>query len=435
MHNDAGSRLASILLLITALSSFARAATEPATRPADSLLSPYDADPQVIWNRLHRALFLRTARDGTQYIHTVDPLLFENASFLLEGEPHQRAIAALDECLALPRDRMIADPLKRVFIQHDLWAAFDYLARPPYPWDDKPARSAAMLELRVRLARLIGRLELSPDEIAALPDNYTAAVKSNEFPTDHDPQNPKRPFLPADLFDPKGLWVRFTDQGGSPMTPQHFHAASGRAVHVVFLRLPGGREATLLYLASLKHGSDRQFPPGTMLAMVRRAVTVATTNQPRVTPVAELVQIRVYRRIPDDPRANFHGDFGEQDVYEFALDRAKFFAGEPGLRPVGAAEQMESFERNIDPFEHGEPTMAFLAGLKMTTLQTCTQCHQAPGIYSVLSVARRLQADPKDESNRFENLDWNVEMEQTLVPKVQQFDWGLLQGMLDAERR
>ena len=31
----------------------------------------------------------------------------------------------------------------------------------------------------------------------------------------------------------------------------------------------------------------------------------------RVTPLTELVQIRVYRRIPDDTRANYRGDFGE----------------------------------------------------------------------------------------------------------------------------
>src|SRR5262249_54893168 len=145
-------------------------------------------------------------------------------------------------------------------------------------------------------------------------------------------------------FDAKGPWVRFHEATALPMAEQHFEGAGGRAVHVIFLRLPGGRAATEQYLKDLhreepflkeahRH-SVKQFPPGTMVAMVRRALTVDQSAKVRVTPVTELVQLRVYRRIPRDPEANFHGDFGEQDVYEFVLDRAKLFAGEHGLRAV-----------------------------------------------------------------------------------------------------
>lgn len=101
---------------------------DPAARPTDTRLTPYAADPDHLWNRLHRALFVRTAADGRRHAHTTDPLLYRGSKFLLEGEPHRRAVAVLDEFLAEPADRPAADPLRRLSLQRDLWAAFDYTA-------------------------------------------------------------------------------------------------------------------------------------------------------------------------------------------------------------------------------------------------------------------------------------------------------------------
>jgi hypothetical protein len=79
-------------------------------------------------------------------------------------------------------------------------------------------------------------------------------VKSEQYPTDHDPKRPERPFLPADLFDPDGPWVRFHEATAKPMAKQHFDGAGARAVHDIFLRLPGGRAATEQYLKDLSPG-------------------------------------------------------------------------------------------------------------------------------------------------------------------------------------
>ena len=68
------------------------------------------------------------------------------------------------------------------------------------------------------------------------------------------------------------------------------------------------------------------------VAMVRRAIAIDRSTKIRVTPVTEMVQIRVYRRIPDEPKANFHGDSGEQDVCECARERHL-----PGTREIDAA--------------------------------------------------------------------------------------------------
>src|SRR5262249_36868603 len=153
---------------------------------------------------------------------------------------------------------------------------------------------------------------------------------------------------------------RFRATTRGPMAPRHFQESGGRAVHVVFLRLPGERAATEQYLHELCREelpkdaqrkshvkySARQFPPGTMVGMVRRALAVDSSGKLRVTPLTELVQIRRYRRIPEDPDANFHGDFGEQDVFEFVLDRESLFTGKHALRAVGPSDPEEPFERD-----------------------------------------------------------------------------------------
>jgi hypothetical protein len=416
----------------------------PAPRPIDSRFAPYAADPDHPWNRLHQALFVRHAADGGRRVHTTDPLLYESGTFLLAGESHRRVVTLLDQFLARPGDRTADDPLKRLFLQRDLWATFDYAARYPDEWVFTLKDEPAAIALRNRLAKAVGLLALFDREIAALPDNYALAVKAKQYATAYDPKHPERSFLPPDLFDPAGPWVRFHESTGKPMAEQHFKGAGGRAAHVVFLRLPAGRAATEQYLKDLTPGepylehpgrdSVKQFPPGTMVAMVRCPLAVDTAAKVRVTPVTELVQIRVYRRIPKDPEANFHSDFGEQDVYEFVLDRAKLFAGESGLRAVGPGERAEEFGRRgvDDPFEEG-PRRHRARELDTPQLKTCIQCHQAPGVYSVLSMDRGLRAAPKGARDIFRTYAWDVELGYTVKAKVGRYDWGLLQGKLEAK--
>src|SRR4051812_48906783 len=77
------------------------AAKPSAPAAADPRITvPYAPDPEHVWNRLHRTLFVRSAPDGTNRRHDTDPLLYTGGTFLLEGESHRRAIAALDQFLA-----------------------------------------------------------------------------------------------------------------------------------------------------------------------------------------------------------------------------------------------------------------------------------------------------------------------------------------------
>ena len=63
-------------------------------------------------------------------------------------------------------------------------------------------------------------------------------------------------------------------------------------------------------------------------------------------------------------------------------------------------------------------------------LKTCIECHQAPGVYSVLSMERGLR---KPDTKSFNTYTWDVEMSYTVKAKVKEFDWGLLQGLLEGK--
>jgi hypothetical protein len=399
---------------------------------ADVRFPPYAADPEHLWNRLHQGLFVRE-KDGSRHIHETDPLLYRGGTHLLEGESHRKALALLDEFLAKSDGRLIDDPLPRLFFQHDLWAAFDYVAWYPDDWVFKSKYEPAAVALRNWLAKGVGRLALDDRELAALPDNYALAVKSKQYGTAYDPDHPKKPFLPPNLFEATGPWVRFhVTTVGEVMTPQHFDGAGGRSAHVVFLRLPEGRAATEQYLKELRRDAVKQFPPGTAVALVRRALTVDRSAKVRVTPVTELVQIRVYRRIPEDPEADINRDIGEQDVYEFVLDRQKLFAGEHGLVAVGPDDPAKPFfsrSEGHDPYER--PRNSLTPG--GSELKTCIGCHQAPGVYSVLSMTNPRRQLRGSGSDLFRTYAWDVELNYTMHAKVKRFDWGLLQGKLEAK--
>ncbi|MCH7729126.1 MAG: hypothetical protein IH991_21990, partial [Planctomycetes bacterium] len=119
------------------------------------------------------------------------------------------------------------------------------------------------------------------------------------------------------------------------------------------------------------------------------------------------------------------------DVYEFVLDRSKLFAGKHGLRPVGPDEPAQSFFRHegFNPFDQKNGRTVIPRA--KTQLKSCIQCHQSPGIYSVTSMQRGLKN--YDDGN-FKTYDWRVDLSYIVGSKVERYDWGLLQGMLEATR-
>jgi len=111
-------------------------------------------------------MFVRTGADGAVYgVDRVDPLLWSSSTYLLTGPSHDAFVRALDEFVRSGGERLSADPLKRALLQRDLWTVFDWLERR----GGNAARGQD--DLRRPLARAIGRLALTRQQIQALRDN------------------------------------------------------------------------------------------------------------------------------------------------------------------------------------------------------------------------------------------------------------------------
>jgi hypothetical protein len=242
---------AAVLTLAIGIALSEGAAPMPEPQPSVSL---FDASPSHIWNRLYATLFIREDAEGNRYgDDSLDPLFWLQTEHLLARSSHQRAVDILNEFLYAHAEALIHDPVKKALLQRDLWALFDWTVTQ-YSANDHPQYDKEKWKLQVRLAEALRRLGLTPAEIKALPDNYAQAVASGTFAKEYDPRRREEPFLPPDLFDPRGPWVCLTsnsefDSPGAART--HAFNFSGRSSFLVFVRLPGGRKATMDYLQTL----------------------------------------------------------------------------------------------------------------------------------------------------------------------------------------
>jgi hypothetical protein len=356
----------------------------------------YDPDPENLWNRLHRAFFARE--------DDLDPLLGAVDKDFLEGEAHRTAIAALDDFLSKDGHALFPDPLRRILLQRDLWAVFDLAAWTADEWVHLKKHEAASLALRERLAKAMARLAPTADEFAALPDSLARAAASGEFAADYDPSRPDRLFLPPDLLDPKGPWIRLSDF--PPLAKHHTNAVAGRSHFHVLLRLPAGREATLAYLQGFKPESPAVLPPGTRVGLVRRALAIDRAGRIRATPLIESLQFRVFRDPPD--------------VYELKMDRRRLVEGKTGgLRAVGPQEIEAAPLFRVFPFGPDRKRIP-----REPVLKLCGGCH-GNGLFSLADFAKERRGHP------LRTYEPDVELGYTLSWKTRRYEWGLLQGWLE----
>jgi hypothetical protein len=353
--------------------------------------------------------------------------------YLLKGMPYRESIALLDEFLV--GENLDSDPLQRAFLQHDLWAVFDYLSDPRWLQGDatKLYRNERR-ELYRRLARAIERLALTDDEISKLPDNYAAAVAARKYPSKFDAGRPERAFLPPDLWEPEGAWVLISEWADNPLAIRHTAFFGGRSTFAVFLRLPEGRDQTVKYLAQLREWKPKageaipldggaippQVPPQTQFALARRMMLVNNAGELVPTRLTETFQIRVL------PPAEKPGP-DVQTFLEFRLRRQDLASGkEDGLSAVGNEERDRSDMLELGPGndeERHEPI-----------LRACRGCHSDQGILSMNSYTGNM-----DNISRLRGIRSLVESplkrqeDATLDWKQKQFSWGLLTGFIESK--
>jgi len=416
----------------------------------------YDPNPSHLWNRLYAAVFIREDRHGTQFgVDSPDPLLWTETEHLLEVTSHERALRVLDEFLQTHAENLIHDPIKRAILQRDLWAVFDWSVQQ-FPGRDRPQYGKQKQELQARLAEVLRRLALTPEALKSLPDNYAQAVASGAFAKEYDPTRREQAFLPADLLDPRGPWVCIQADSDPGVAKSHVINVSGRSTFLVFVKLPGGRKATMDYFQSLwnypepwVHGpsfaADQaqenpalpSFPAGTQVALVRRLTLFDNEGNLAASSITESVQIRVYHSITATEERNVGGNLAEviknsgQDFFEFKLSRPLLFSGKNGgLRAVAPDEQeLSTFQSQGDDPLEGSPGRPALADRTFREMQSCIWCHSGGGVRSLnsrnsLLKPNRLQHEPR--SIEYGPIYWG---ESAAVDwKANHYDWGLLNG-------
>jgi len=428
--------------LIAAMVSAAALYNAPAA-VAQSPLSAaiFDSVPNHIWNRTHRCLFARHSANGTEYgADTLDPLLWQRTDYLLTGDSHDRVLACLDEFLRSHAERAVQDPLKRAIFQRDLWAVFDWAAAG----EDLPEQRR---ELETRLAEVMRRVAITSEQVRRLPDTYAAAVAARQFATEYDPQNPERAFLPPELFRSDGPWVCLSAYSENPTAIVHF---TGRSRFLAFMRLPGGRDATLNYVHKLRSGADLpllrngsdpeflnlalpQFPVGTEVALVRQAIVIDDRGNLAPTALTESVQLRVYHAItPGSPYMNYiNGPSShDQDFFEFRMRRPELFGN-----IVGGLVAVHPSEKEYATFmTHGMDAFVGPAASEGqgVILTRCLGCHSDSGIHSVQSRLQWMnhpvsERQPGNDDSTGDAITWETTV--TIARKRLQPEFKILQSL------
>jgi hypothetical protein len=443
-----------LLVLVGGLANVGRGEDVKPEPARPSGVTIYDADPQHLWNRLHHALYVRTDADGQELgADRLDPLLWDDTRHLLSGKSHEAAVAVLDEFLSRHGEQLFSDPLRRAILQRDLWAVFDWAAARLGTVEQSDERN----RLLVRLAIAIDRVALTKDQIQNLPDNLAAAVASKSFAAGYDSDHPQAEFLPPDLLNADGPWVCLEADGGKTITPQHDDAFGGRSVFLVLLRLPAGRQATLGYLTKLRrfknpwtfdpkdvnsrlHPNEGgppvlsaelpQFPEGTQVALVRRAIFIDTQGNIVPSRLVESIQLRHFRKVPGQQDAHARD---EQDVHELQLSRKRLFAGEAGglFSPDTDFLSVQFRGFGIDEFERTELHEA--QRLQRSVRGSCFTCHSAVGIFSVQSL-RASFAERGYGRMKLAQRQLDDATNHAVYRKLAQRSWGLLQGLRIAAR-
>jgi hypothetical protein len=464
---------AATALILLALVPIALWVTGASPRPLETpsvSVAIYDQNPAHIWNRLYAALRVREDSQGNRYGEdSLDAMLWQQSDHLLTQPSNGLALHVLDEFLETHAETLIEDPLKRALLQSDLWAVFDWSVQEyAGATGQSPKYSNEKRELQIRLAEVLKRLALTQEQIKSLPDNYAKAVASGAFATKYDPKQPQQPFLPEDLFDPRGPWVCITPSpdaiGYAGVAKMHFANVSGRSIFLVFVRLPEGRKATRDYFQTLWNypqpwvpgpppvAADQSrenpdlpsFPAGTQVALARLMVLFDNQGNLVVSPITQSLQIRVYREITTARARDFSAGLAGmarssgQDFFEIRMSRPLLFSGiQGGLRATTRDErepptlQTMGFDLIDASPQRPEQTNERFA----PTMQTCLHCHSGGGISSFNSLnsllkPTRLQQEPRDVN--YGPGYWSDS--NAIWWKENRYDWGLLNGYWNARR-
>ncbi len=387
---------------------------------SEAPLPLYDANSQHLWNRLFAALYVRRSdlpsQPGGRPVSRIeggDVLEFPawaGTTYWSEPAIDERLTRLLEAFLRDRGAQQIADPLRRVLFQSDLWAAHDHLVAQNSAWRGTPEERQRRARLARLLARAVQALALPRAALESLPDNYAAAVSSGAFPAAHN-WNPKLPYLPAGLLTDSAVWTEVDffqpnlheDIEGRfiPLHTRHFR---GRSYFRVYYRYPGGRAALADYMKYVEaEGPDwkfsaqngfirlkpglKQIPAGTETALVQFLIALDDKLQPVPTRLVQSVRLRTFKNgegAPDDATDSSAG----MNVYEYVLRRHLLFAG---LKNGGLEREPNDLPQYRLVFQGARSPDWGPRGRWDTVAKQCVSCHSGsgPGVYGLVTLTNQ----------------------------------------------
>jgi hypothetical protein len=389
----------------------------------------YDTRPGHPWDQARDIFYVRRFSTGEVYEHphAFEPPWYEFYPFTRDAAFCEQVLARLEAVEKLPPAQMEEQAAsRRVIFLRDLWPVFDGLHRALVETPrDKEATANAVArrdELLRLLARVMKRLELTEEEVRALPNVFRTLGEKKLYPKTFDPSSVRyvdesdplagsesRPFFPTDLLDNDGPWVTYSsEREPSAGGMAHMDRVNHRSVFTLHLRTPDGRDGGVKFLKDFTKTEGRQaVPPGTTLALLRRALVPTRSGKLLVSPFVESLQLIGVT------------DLADQRL-KFTLDRKDFLAGGAGMKLLGKDDPVDtsSFEAIIIqsrimstlPKEPGPPSESLIAGQYRTlreipsSLGICAECHSIATRTNVFgsrgpknaATTAYLQSDPEE---------------------------------------
>ena len=350
-----------------------------ATANKNDAVDPYDVLYDVIMTRWH---------GGKSYAEDESsPAIFTDSEFPFGDKTYNKFSAALDAFDALPQTKIEAySDVKRALLQRHLWKLFDVTS--PHQWKEwrtgkqhvaSRNHQRRRTALQPRIASLIQRLALTRERILILPNTLSATVKSGGFAKRHDPTDPFKPFLPADLDAMKTSWVCMGTDETIPVD-LHVERVKWRSAFYSFIRLPNGHAETLAYYDNA--ASQGKFPVGTQVALIEQAFLISDQGEMVLSPLTVSISLRAYVNV--NLSARKAAPAVAQCVAEFVMQPRRLMQGKAVMQAVGRNDQrFEVHEKFIcqdtrDPFESGRIP-------RRARLNRCINCHNGAGHRSVLT--------------------------------------------------
>jgi hypothetical protein len=389
----------------------------------------FDSRPGHPWDQARDIFYVRRFSTGEvfEHPHAFAPPWNEFIPFTHDAAFYEQVLSCLEAVEDLPPAQIEEQPAsRRLIFLRDVWPVFDGLhrARVETPRDKKATAEAVCRrdELLRRVAGVMKRLELTEEEVRALPNAFQTIGEKKLYPKTFDPSSVRyvdesdplagsesKPFFPTDLLDNDGPWVTYSsEQEPSAGGMAHMDYVNHRSVFTLHLRTPDGRDGGVKFLQDFTNTDGQQaVPPGTTLALLRRALVPTRSGKLLVSPFVESLQLIVVTPLLDQR-------------FKFTLDRKEFLTGGAGLKLLGKDDPVDtsSFESFIIqsrimstvPTEPAPPSESLIAGQYRTlreipsSLATCAECHSPitrTNIFGGLGLsnaptAAYLQSDPDE---------------------------------------